>query len=126
MPRQKIGRKVLVADDEPAMQGVLRLILEDAGYDVQVAYDGGEALDKIEAGAPDLLILDLMMPGMDGWQVLEHLREREKRPAVIVVSAIGCDPHVVERARKAGAVRCLGKPFNFRELLATCDAAVRG
>ncbi|HET7746327.1 MAG TPA: DNA-binding response regulator, partial [Vicinamibacteria bacterium] len=57
------------------------------------------------------------------WQVLEHLRAREKKPTVIVVSAIGCDPHVIERASRAGAVRCLGKPFNFRELLAACEAA---
>jgi DNA-binding response OmpR family regulator len=117
-----MARKVLVADDEPAASGLLRMILEDAGYQVDVAHDGEQALLKVEQGHPDILVLDLMMPRLDGWAVLDRLAllPLEKRPPVIVVSALGCDAPVIARAERAGASRCIGKPFNFRELLAAC------
>jgi signal transduction histidine kinase/CheY-like chemotaxis protein len=86
------GARILVADDDPEMLRVTTLVLESGGFQISAARDGIEALSKVDADNPDLLILDLMMPEMDGFEVLKRLRERDRtgrgRIPVLVLSAV--------------------------------------
>ncbi len=67
-------KRILVVDDEEDVQVLVSRILKDAGYEVDRASDGGEAIERFRANRPDLIVLDLMMPGIDGWGVLQHLK----------------------------------------------------
>jgi CheY-like chemotaxis protein len=78
---------VLIVDDEPDIVILLRLALEAAGYSTVEATDGREALEVIRDAHPDVVLLDVMMPGMDGWSTLEHLGETGEHPRVIMVTA---------------------------------------
>jgi DNA-binding response OmpR family regulator len=115
-------KRILVVDDEEDMQSLLCCILETTGYVVECADDGRQALDKIGARRPDLVILDLVMPVLDGWGVLEALGERADRPPVVIVSAYA--DH--SRAMDLGAVTCLSKPFRLGDLLDACQGAMKG
>jgi CheY-like chemotaxis protein len=113
-------KKVLVVDDETDVQEFLALILSDQGFDVACAGHGEEALAKIEALKPDLVVLDLMMPVMDGWGVLERLKRLPDRPAVIILTAYPDE----WRAFKAGVWELLQKPFEPDALVAVCQRAL--
>ncbi len=109
---------VLVVDDEPQVVWMLRFSLEAAGYRVLSAREGREALVAVREHRPDLMLLDIMMPAMDGWAVLQHLQElpSDERPKVIVLSA---RTGVRDRARASelGADAFVPKPFNVDDLL---------
>jgi two-component system, OmpR family, response regulator MprA len=109
--------RILVVDDEKAIRELLCRILTIAGYDVEAAADGSEALERILARRPDLILLDLMMPVLDGWSVLDRLRDQADPPPVIVVSAY------LDRGRAvaAGASGYLNKPFRAAELIEACE-----
>lgn len=113
-----VGTSVLVVDDEPQVVWVLQFSLEAEGYTTFAARDGVQALSAIAEHHPKLMLLDIMMPAMDGWSVLERMMElpREDRPRVIVVSAMA---NLRDRARAAemGAVAFMPKPFNVDDLL---------
>ncbi len=80
--------RVLVVDDEPAIRALVAKIVERAGLPVDVARDGAEAIEKIDTTVYSVIVLDLMMPNMDGFEFIEHLKQRGgQKPAVIVVSA---------------------------------------
>ena len=113
-------KRVLVVDDEKDVQDFVCGVLADAGYAVDAAGDGEEALVKIEASRPDLVVLDLMMPGLDGWGVLERLKRAPQPPVVVILSAFPDG----WRAIQAGAWECLAKPFDLRKLLDTCVRAL--
>jgi CheY-like chemotaxis protein len=117
-------KRILVVDDETEIRELLRRILEGAGYEVVFAADGFEALGKVHLDPPDLVLLDLMMPGMDGWQALAALRAMpaSERPRVVVVSALR---GAQEQALQAGAQAFVPKPFRFAVLLATCKDVLR-
>jgi DNA-binding NtrC family response regulator len=102
--------RVLVADDDPAIRKVICDRLKAAGHDVAVAANGVEALRQIEAFCPAMVLLDLRMPELDGFGVLEALNERESRPEVVVITAHGSIDAAV-RAVKLGATDFLSKPF---------------
>jgi DNA-binding response OmpR family regulator len=115
--------KILVVDDEPAMVGALGALLGQAGHRIVAAYDGEEALRRFHDDAPDLVLLDLAMPGMDGATVCRRIRESSETP-IIVVSG--------ERDRAAtvelldlGADDYVRKPFRADELLARVRAVAR-
>ena len=105
---------VLVADDEESVRDLICRILRDVGWDAQAAADGRDALDKMAARRPDLLILDLMMPELDGWGVLDKLRGQDDAPPVLLHR----DYHPVNllwgQARVSGVVdwinACMGPP----------------
>ncbi len=106
----------MVVDDEPDIQLLLRLELEAEGYDVITADDGFEALDRIPALEPDVVLLDIMMPGLDGWSVLDQLEEPV--PAVIVVSGLATDRDEHRRhAIELGALGFVSKPFDSEKLM---------
>ena len=113
-------KRILVVDDEEDVQILIRRILSDAGYAVDSASDGQEALEKIDERRPDLVVLDLMMPGLDGWGVLENLRKRPDPPPVVVVTALA-DYQAFTRGVREGAAAYVCKPFHFAELVATCQ-----
>ena len=110
--------KVLIVDDEPDILLMLRINLEAEGYQTALAADGETALRRIEDEEPDVMLLDVMMPVMDGWSVLEHLNERPTPPRVIVLSAKTATRDMI-RALDLGAAEYLTKPFDPEGLLAT-------
>lgn len=116
--------KILVVDDEPNMRLVIRTILETEGHDVEEAGDGAHALELVERSIPDVILLDLMMPRMDGWRFLEELRACgfRSRTRVVIISALG-DEETIDRGRKAGAAHLM-KPFDITGLLDAVNDAL--
>lgn len=96
-------KTVLLVEDEPFLREVLQWELEEAGARVETAGNGGEAIAAIERGAPDLLLLDLLMPRMDGFAVLDWLRGAGRRIPTVVLSNLS-DPISRQRCIEAGAV----------------------
>ena len=115
--------KILVADDEKDIRSVLALYLEDAGYEVVEAADGAEALRVLESQDIDLCLLDIMMPELDGYQVLKRVRETDDVP-VIVISAKGQDSEKI-LGLNLGADDYLVKPFNPLEAVARVNTNIR-
>ena len=115
--------RILVADDEPDIRSVLVLYLENAGYEVLEAADGGEALELLQGEHIDLCLLDIMMPVLDGYHVLKRIRETSDVP-VIVISAKGQDPDKI-LGLNLGADDYLVKPFNPLEAVARVGATLR-
>jgi CheY-like chemotaxis protein len=117
MARSGQGYTILVADDEPEVVDLVTIVLEAEGYTVQSAEDGMEALTKIQANPPDLILLDIRMPKMTGLAVLDHLREDPVMAAipVVMLSVVVTDPEILS-ALTRGAVSYLSKPFEIREL----------
>ncbi len=114
---------VLVVDDERNIVQLIRLYLSNEGYDVQAAYGGQEALDKAQKGRVDLIILDLMMPGVDGLEVCRRLRRQSDVP-IIILTARGEDVDKIV-GLELGADDYMTKPFNPRELTARVKAVLR-
>jgi two-component system alkaline phosphatase synthesis response regulator PhoP len=111
---------ILVVDDEPGLREIVRVNLEAAGYRVLEAAEGQEALDLVEREHPDLLILDLMLPGMDGWEVLRRLESRPETaglPVIILTARAGDEDRL--RGLEEGAVQYITKPFYPEDLVAT-------
>lgn len=117
------GARILVVDDEAQMLRSLRLILTGHGYDVAAVTTGEEALDEVARRLPDVILLDLMLPGIDGLEVCRRVRERSAAP-IIVLSARG-EEQVKVQALDLGADDYLTKPFGSAELLARLRVALR-
>jgi two-component system response regulator ResD len=116
---------VLVVDDEPTIAEVVARYLERAGYRTQVAGDGPSALEAAATQRPDLVVLDLMLPGLDGLEVMRRLREQgDDRLAVILLTAKGEEADRVIGLRR-GADDYVVKPFSPAELVARVDAVLR-
>jgi CheY-like chemotaxis protein len=121
-----VGAKVLLVDDEDQLRRVMRDLLERDGYDVIEASDGVEALDQVDRHGPDIIVLDLNLPGLDGYGVLSHLRSRRvtQHIPVVVLTARGDEENEV-RVFEFGADDFLSKPFRARALSARLDAVLR-
>lgn len=117
------GRRILVVDDEPRMIGFIRMNLDLEGYSVLVASDGLEALDQVRKHIPDLIILDVMMPELDGFETLRMLREFSSVP-VIMLTAKGEEDDKVY-GLELGADDYVTKPFGARELTSRVKAVLR-
>jgi two-component system response regulator ResD len=116
---------VLVVDDEPTIAEVVSRYLERAGYSTRVAADGTHALQDMAKHRPDLVVLDLMLPGIDGLEVMRRMRERDpERVAVILLTAKGEESDRVIGLR-LGADDYVVKPFSPAELVARVDAVLR-
>lgn len=115
--------KILVIDDDVELCGLLREFLQREGFQVDVAHDGKVGLEKVSKDAPDLIVLDVMLPGMDGFEILRRLRQQGRIP-VLMLTARGED---VDRivGLELGADDYLAKPFNPRELAARIRAILR-
>jgi two-component system, OmpR family, response regulator ResD len=116
---------VLVVDDEPTIAEVVSRYLERAGYRTRVAFDGAQALDLVAQQRPDLVVLDLMLPGVDGLEVMRRLREQDReRIALILLTAKGEESDRIIGLR-LGADDYVVKPFSPAELVARVDAVLR-
>jgi two-component system KDP operon response regulator KdpE len=120
---ERVATKILVVEDDTSIASLIQLQLENRGYDVDVAHDGAEGLRQAYAVQPDLVVLDIMMPDMDGWTVCERLRELSDVP-IIFVTAVGKETDIV-RGLEMGADDYLVKPFSPRELVARIEAVLR-
>jgi len=108
--------RVLITDDEPAIRAMLARILIEYGFDVVLAADGNDAIDQLTHHHFDLLLLDLMMPKLDGFAVLEKLEAGGiESPPVLVASA--ASPQLVERLPSGSVAGVIGKPFDVIELV---------
>jgi CheY-like chemotaxis protein len=109
---------VLVVDDEPQVAWVLRFTLEHEGYRTFTASNGVEALEELEKHHPMLMVLDLMMPELDGWGVLQAMTKLPdgERPRIVIVSAL-TGPDDKEKATALGADAFVPKPFDVEELI---------
>ena len=117
--------RILVVDDQPANLRVVGTLLQRHGYEVQPAANGPEALQLAQARVPDLMLLDMMMPGMDGFELLRQLRQQATLQAVPVIFLTAAqDRELLLRAFDAGAVDYVTKPFIPEELLARVNAHV--
>ena len=116
-------KKILVIDDEEDIRTLLEIRLRRAGFDPVVAAEGLDGLRKFYSDRPDLVILDISMPVMDGWQVLERLREVSSVPVLMLTSAAQEQDKV--RGLRGGADDYITKPFAGEELLARVVAALR-
>jgi excisionase family DNA binding protein len=117
------GPLVLVVDDDPRLREYMRVNLEIEGYSVREAESADHALEAIDDQAPDLVLLDVVMPGVDGWQLLQKLQERHGSIPVIMFSG-QVDEHSAAEAEERGARGFVGKPFDPQELLSRAKALV--
>ena len=115
------ARRVLAVDDDPSLLGLIETLLELAGYSVTTAANGQQALDAVAADPPDVMILDMNMPVMDGFTVLATLSARGVLPLTLVLTARNAAADV-RRARSLGAEDYLTKPFSNKVLLARVQA----
>jgi DNA-binding response OmpR family regulator len=117
------GQRILVVDDDTDIRALLRELLERRGFSVSEAADGRQALQELYGGRPDLVLLDVGMPGMDGWTTLERIRELSDVP-VVMLTARSAE---LEKTRglRAGADDYVTKPFGRQELLARIEALLR-
>lgn len=113
-----VPRNVLVVDDEPLIANTLATILRNQGYVSEVAYSAEEALQRVEAFTPDLLISDVMMPGMSGVDLAIELRRRFAQCKVLLFSGVASSADLLEKARAMGyEFMFLSKPVHPKELL---------
>jgi two-component system alkaline phosphatase synthesis response regulator PhoP/two-component system response regulator VicR len=113
-----VSKRILAVDDERHIVRLIQVNLERAGYQVSTAFDGPEALKKIESDRPDLVVLDVMMPKMDGFEVLKRLRANpETRQIPIIMLTAKAQDQDVFKGWSSGADAYLTKPFNPLELI---------
>ena len=118
-----MARNILVVEDDPNILDLIRMYLVKEGFDVRIAADGGKALEEFSQGVPDLILLDIMLPVMDGWTVCAKIRETSKVPIIMLTAK----SEVFDRIQglEMGADDYIVKPFEMKELLARINAVLR-
>ncbi|MDY7224827.1 response regulator [Hyalangium rubrum] len=117
---------ILVVDDDPDILEALSEILEAEGFEIRRARNGKEALDRLEPDPPQLILLDLMMPVMDGWEFAQRMRQRPPAISGIPLIVLSADRNVGSKALDIGAVGHLAKPFELNDLLEMVRRALKG
>ena len=115
--------QIMVVDDEQSIVNLLRCALNSEGYDVVMAYNGSSAIKLFDEHIPDLVILDIMMPGLNGFQVLNYIRHRSSVPVIILTAKV--EAITAHDALTIGADDYVRKPFRTQELLARIKAKLR-
>ena len=118
-----MARRVLIVEDDRNIADLLRLYLEKEGYEVTIALDGVKGLEKFREVHPDLVLLDVMLPGMDGWGVCRTIRQDSKTPIIMLTAKSETEDKVT--GLKQGADDYITKPFEMREVLARIEAVLR-
>ena len=116
------ARRVLIVDDDPDIRALLMSVLADDGYDAAAASNGREALELLDRWSADLVVLDLMMPVMDGWTFAQRMREKKSEPVPIVILSAATD--LKRHAATIGAAGLIPKPFDLDTLLPIIERAV--
>ncbi len=118
-----MAKKVLIVEDDNNIAELLHLYLEKEGFETQVARDGGRGVESFRAFAPDLVLLDVMMPVMDGWSVLAKIREQDATPVIMLTAKGETDDRIA--GLEKGADDYMVKPFEMKEVLARIHAVLR-
>jgi len=118
-----VARKILAVEDDRNISDLIRMYLEKEGFEVTTAFDGGTALEKFREIEPDLVLLDIMLPVMDGWGVCSRIREVSRTPIIMLTAK----SEVLDRVTglEMGADDYLVKPFEMKELIARINAVLR-
>ncbi|MFC1495999.1 PleD family two-component system response regulator [Candidatus Margulisiibacteriota bacterium] len=112
-------KKILIVEDAPEVLMILENFLRVHGFEVQTALDAYQGLDRIESDMPDLILLDVRMPGMDGYQFCEKIKTDEKYKHVpIIIVSVKCSPEDVKKGIDKGASAYIPKPFDPDEVIA--------
>ena len=120
------SRKILIVDDEPNIVVPLQFLMEQNGYQVKIAESGEAAIDLMERFRPDLVLLDIMLPGVNGLEVCQMLREDPelKETKIVLVSALGRDVDMA-KGMAMGADAYITKPFSNREIVARVNELLK-
>ena len=118
-----MARKVLIVEDDHNIADLLRLYLEKDGYEVSIALDGLKGVEKFRMIQPDLVLLDVMLPAMDGWTVCRTIRAESKTPIIMLTAKSETEDKVF--GLKQGADDYITKPFETKEVLARIEAVLR-
>ena len=118
-----MGRKILAVADDRNISDLIRMYLEKEGFEVTTAFDGGTAVERFREIGPDLVLLDIMLPVMDGWSVCAKIRETSRAPIIMLTAK----SEVLDRVTglEMGADDYLVKPFEMKELIARINAVLR-
>ena len=116
-------KKILVVEDDGNIADLIRIYLEKDGFEVKIAGDGGSAIQMYQEYAPNLVLLDVMLPVMDGWQVCSMIRKTDKTPIIMLTAKEETDDKV--HGLELGADDYITKPFEVKELLARIHAVLR-
>lgn len=119
------GRRILVVDDENDILLLIRTALQSAGHEVVTASNGPDALELLRENKPNLIILDIMMPGKSGLDVLDEIKMHEETATIPVIMLTGLsDKHKIQAALDHGAEYYIVKPFEYNDLLGKVDLAM--
>jgi CheY-like chemotaxis protein len=116
--------RVLVVEDDPDLRTLMWRIFADGGHEVEIAGDGGDAIEKVHSLRPELVVLDLVLPGLDGWAVLRSIQKLPAPPPVVMLS-VHSHSEMYARAAEAGVAAYIEKPFSVVDLLSTCERVLR-
>ncbi|MBU1600110.1 response regulator [bacterium] len=120
-------KKILIVDDDHDIVDILKALLETEGYDIIEAYDGKEGIDKAYQHMPHLILLDIMMPVMDGWQVCQRLKACKKTSNIpIAIITAKAEQEDRNRAKKEGADDYITKPFRPEDLILRIQKNLKG
>ena len=118
-----MARNILVVEDDRNISELLRMYLEKEGFEVRLAYDGGKAVEEFEKQQPDMVLLDIMLPVLDGWQVCERIRQKARTPIIMLTAKSDVTDRIT--GLEMGADDSLVKPFEMKELMARINAVLR-
>ena len=118
-----MARNVLVVEDDRNISDLIRMYLEKEGFEVSIAYDGGKAVEEFERRQPDLVLLDIMLPVLDGWGVCQRIRQKSRTPIIMLTAKSEVDDRIT--GLEMGADDYLIKPFEMKELMARINAVLR-
>ena len=118
-----MARNILVVEDDHNISDLIRMYLEKEGFEVRIAYDGGKAVEEFDERTPDMVLLDIMLPVMDGWAVCAHIREKGATPIIMLTAKSDVDDRIT--GLEMGADDYLVKPFEMKELMARINAVLR-
>ena len=118
-----MARNILVVEDDNNISNLIKLYLDKEGFEVRLASDGGKAVEEFHSQEPDLVLLDVMLPVLDGWGVLGRIREHSKCPVIMLTAKGEVDDRI--HGLEMGADDYVVKPFEMKELLARINAVLR-
>ena len=118
-----MARNILVVEDDRNISELIRMYLEKEGFEVRLAYDGGKAVEEFERQQPDMVLLDIMLPVLDGWQVCQRIRQKAKTPIIMLTAKSDVTDRIT--GLEMGADDYLVKPFEMKELMARINAVLR-